>query len=36
MQYQRVEVPITIGKKGNQVVHKEGNLIPYVEVTLKR
>jgi len=36
MQYQRVEVPITIGKKGSRVVVKEGDLIPYVEVTLKR
>lgn len=36
MQYQRVEVPITIGKKSSQVVHKEGDLIPYVEVNLKR
>jgi tetratricopeptide (TPR) repeat protein len=36
MQYQRVEVPITIGKKDSRVVHKEGDLIPYVEVNLKR
>jgi tetratricopeptide (TPR) repeat protein len=36
MQYQRVEIPITIGKKSSQVVAKEGDLIPYVEVTLKR
>jgi hypothetical protein len=36
MQYQRVEVPITIGKKSSQAVVKEGDLIPYVEVSLKR
>jgi hypothetical protein len=36
MQYQRVEVPITIGKMSSQAVLKEGDLIPYVEVNLKR
>jgi len=36
MQYQRVEVPMTIGKKSSRAVVKEGDLIPYVEVTLKR
>jgi tetratricopeptide (TPR) repeat protein len=36
MQYQRVEIPVTIGKKGSRVVRREGDLIPYVEVTLKR
>jgi tetratricopeptide (TPR) repeat protein len=36
MQYQRVEVPITIGKKSIRAIAKEGDLIPYVEVTLKR
>jgi tetratricopeptide (TPR) repeat protein len=33
MQYQRVEVPITLGKDGERAVVEEGNLIPYVEVT---
>lgn len=33
MQYQRVEAPITIAKKDAHVVVKEGNLIPYLEVT---
>ena len=32
MQYQRVEVPITLGKKDERVAVEEGNLIPYVEV----
>jgi tetratricopeptide (TPR) repeat protein len=32
MQYQRVEVPFSIGKKDERVVVEEGNLIPYVEV----
>lgn len=32
MQYQRVEVPISIGKKDERVVIEEGNLIPYVEI----
>lgn len=32
MQYQRVEVPIDLGKKDERVVTEEGNLIPYVEV----
>lgn len=32
MQYQRVEVPISIGKKDERVVIEEGNLIPYVEL----
>jgi tetratricopeptide (TPR) repeat protein len=36
MQYQRVEIPVTIGKKGCRVVRQEGNLVPYVELTLKR
>jgi len=36
MQYQRIEIPVTIGKKGVRVVRQEGDLIPYVEVTLKR
>lgn len=32
MQYQRVEVPINLGKKDTRAVVEEGNLIPYVEV----
>jgi len=32
MQYQRVEVPITIGKGEARKVVEEGNLIPYLEV----
>jgi len=32
MQYQIVDVPITLGKKADHVVIKEGNLIPYMEV----
>ncbi|KPK67788.1 hypothetical protein AMJ87_12850 [candidate division WOR_3 bacterium SM23_60] len=32
MQYQRVEVPVNLGKKDERVVVEEGNLIPYVEV----
>ncbi len=32
MQYQRVEVPINLGKKRKRVVVEEGHLIPYVEV----
>jgi hypothetical protein len=32
MQYQRVEAPISIGKKDERVVIEEGNLIPYVEI----
>ncbi len=35
-QYQRVEAPITIGKKDEHVVIEEGNLIPYLEVTYVR
>jgi tetratricopeptide (TPR) repeat protein len=33
MQYQRVEVPITLGKEDERVAVEEGNLIPYVEIT---
>ncbi len=36
MLYQRVEVPITIGKKETRQVVQEGNLIPYVEVKMLR
>ncbi len=36
MQYQRVEVPFAIGRKFSQVVRQEGDLIPYVEVKLKK
>jgi tetratricopeptide (TPR) repeat protein len=32
MQYQRVEVPFQVGKKGEPVVVEEGNYIPFVEV----
>lgn len=36
MQYQRVEVPLKVGKKDRQVVIKEGNLIPYLEAKYLR
>jgi tetratricopeptide (TPR) repeat protein len=32
MQYQRVEVPFEIGKKGEPVVIEQGDYVPYVEV----
>ncbi len=32
MQYQRVEAPVTLAKKDEQVVVEEGNLIPYLEI----
>lgn len=36
MEYQRVEVPFQVGKKGEQVIKEEGNLVPYVEVKYTR
>ena len=32
MQYQCIAAPVTIGKKGNQIIVREGYLIPYLEV----
>ncbi len=32
MQYQRVEAPIIVGKKDEQSIIEEGNLIPYLEI----
>ncbi len=32
MQYQCIAAPITIGKKGNHIIVREGYLIPYLEV----
>jgi len=32
MNYQRVEVPFKVGKKGEQVIVEEGNFIPYVGI----
>lgn len=36
MQYQRVEAPVTIARKGGHTVVEEGNLIPYLEVKYVR
>lgn len=32
MQYQRVDIPFEVGKKGERVIEEQGNLVPYVEV----
>jgi tetratricopeptide (TPR) repeat protein len=36
MQYQRVEVPFKVGKKGEHAIVEQGNLVPYVEVRYEK